>query len=231
MKFPKTLVGVLCAIAVFAFALGLSACSQPADSTSSDTPATQEAPDTQEAPETQEEPDGQEGSDMQNPYSTGIHHAEIVIRDYGTVRVELNANIAPITVANFARLADEGFYSGTVFHRIIPGFMAQGGADLFGSQPSIVGEFSENGRPNTISHVRGVISMARAQDYNSASTQFFICHGDASYLDGNYAAFGRVTSGMEVIDEIMDRLGPTDRNGVLLYEEDMPVIESVTMID
>ena len=168
---------------------------------------------------------------MADQYATGIHHAEIVIRDYGTVRVELNANIAPITVANFARLANEGFYTGTVFHRIIPGFMAQGGADVTRSQPNIEGEFEANGHVNTISHVRGVISMARANDPNSASTQFFICHGDSTFLDGNYAAFGHVTAGIEVIDAMMERLGPTNSNGVLLSEADMPVIDSVTMID
>ena len=138
----------------------------------------------------------------------GIHHAEIVVQDYGTIRVELDGDTAPITVANFMKLAEDGFYDGLTFHRIMKGFMIQGGDPrkngTGGSDEKIAGEFAANGYENNISHLRGTISMARAKDYNSASSQFFIVHDDsaARSLDGLYAAFGRVTEGMEVVDAI-----------------------------
>ncbi len=122
------------------------------------------------------------------------------------IKLELNAKVAPKTVANFEKLVKQGFYDGLTFHRIIPGFMIQGGDPLGngmgGSAENIVGEFSSNGYQNNLKHKRGVISMARAQDPNSASSQFFIMHQDAPHLDGNYAAFGQVIEGMEVVDEI-----------------------------
>lgn len=123
-----------------------------------------------------------------------------------TIRLELDPKAAPITVANFKKLVREGFYDGLTFHRIIPGFMIQGGDPLGngmgGSKENIKGEFAANGVRNPISHKRGVISMARAQDPDSASSQFFIMHADAGYLDGQYAAFGHVVDGMETVDEI-----------------------------
>lgn len=123
-----------------------------------------------------------------------------------TIRLELDPKAAPITVANFEKLVREGFYDGLTFHRIIPGFMIQGGDPLGngmgGSKENIKGEFAANGVRNPISHKRGVISMARAQDPDSASSQFFIMHADAGYLDGQYAAFGHVVDGMETVDEI-----------------------------
>ena len=122
------------------------------------------------------------------------------------IRIELDPEAAPITVANFEKLVREGFYDGLTFHRIIPGFMIQGGDPngngTGGSKENIKGEFASNGVNNPISHVRGVISMARAQDPDSASSQFFIMHADAKYLDGQYAAFGHVVDGMDVVDEI-----------------------------
>lgn len=124
----------------------------------------------------------------------------------GIIRIELDPNAAPITVANFEKLVKEGFYDGLTFHRIIPGFMIQGGDPkgngTGGSKEHIKGEFASNGVQNPIAHKRGVISMARAMDPNSASSQFFIMHDDAPHLDGNYAAFGRVVDGMGVVDEI-----------------------------
>lgn len=120
--------------------------------------------------------------------------------------VELYPKEAPITVANFLKLVNDGFYNGLIFHRVISGFMVQGGDPLGtgygGSENSIKGEFRANGVNNTIRHTRGVISMARSQSPNSASSQFFIMHKDAPYLDGQYAAFGKVVEGIDVVDEI-----------------------------
>ena len=124
----------------------------------------------------------------------------------GKIELELYPEHAPKTVANFENLVKEGFYDGLTFHRVIPGFMIQGGDPLGngmgGSENKIVGEFRSNGHQNPIRHTRGVISMARAFDKNSASSQFFIMHADAPHLDGQYAAFGKVISGIEVVDEI-----------------------------
>jgi peptidyl-prolyl cis-trans isomerase B (cyclophilin B) len=124
----------------------------------------------------------------------------------GIIDIELYEDIAPITCENFKKLVSEGFYDGLIFHRVIAGFMIQGGdptgTGCGGSDKNIKGEFMLNGVQNSISHVRGVISMARSQSYNSASSQFFICHADAKFLDGQYAGFGKVVSGLEVVDEI-----------------------------
>ncbi len=124
----------------------------------------------------------------------------------GKIELELDATAAPKTVANFEKLVKEGFYDGLTFHRVIPGFMIQGGDPqgngMGGSDENIVGEFRANGFNNPLKHTRGVISMARAFNPNSASSQFFIMHADAPHLDGQYAAFGKVVSGMEVVDEI-----------------------------
>ena len=128
------------------------------------------------------------------------------------IKLELNAEAAPLTVENFLSLVKEGFYDGLIFHRVIPGFMIQGGDPLGngmgGSEKKIKGEFAANGHPNPLKHTRGVISMARAMDKNSASSQFFIMHADAPHLDGQYAAFGKVVEGMDTVDEIASI--PTD---------------------
>ena len=128
------------------------------------------------------------------------------------IELELYPEAAPITVKNFEKLVGEGFYDGLIFHRVIAGFMIQGGDPLGngmgGSDENIKGEFLANGHNNPIKHTRGVISMARAFDKNSASSQFFIMHADAPHLDGQYAAFGKVVSGMETVDEIASV--PTD---------------------
>ena len=124
----------------------------------------------------------------------------------GKMTLELYPEKAPITVANFVKLAKSGFYNGIIFHRVIAGFMIQGGdptgTGMGGPGHNIKGEFAANGVPNDIKHVRGVISMARAYDPNSAGSQFFIMHADASYLDGQYAAFGKMLDGFETLDEI-----------------------------
>ncbi len=164
----------------------------------------------------------------------GIHHAEIVIKDFGTVKVELDGDKAPITVQNFMDLATEGFYDGLTFHRIMEGFMIQGGDPngdgTGGSDKNIKGEFAANGVNNDISHKKGVISMARAQDPDSASSQFFIVQEDSEFLDGQYAAFGHVTEGMEFVDIIAKEAKPVDDNGTIPKEE-QPVIETIRIID
>ena len=136
----------------------------------------------------------------------------IEMENGGKIELELYPEAAPKTVANFLKLVGEGFYDGLIFHRVIPGFMIQGGDPqgngMGGAKENVIGEFKANGFDNPIKHVRGVISMARAYNPNSASSQFFIMHANAPHLDGQYAAFGRVVSGIEVVDEIASI--PTD---------------------
>ena len=165
---------------------------------------------------------------------TGKHHVEITVKEYGTIAVELDADNAPISATNFIKLAEEGFYDGLTFHRIISGFMIQGGDPLGngtgGSKENIKGEFTANGVDNPLKHTRGAISMARAKDPDSASSQFFIMHQEAPHLDGLYACFGYVTSGIEVVDAICDAVKVEDRNGTVL-SKNQPVIESIKVID
>ena len=143
-----------------------------------------------------------------------------------SIVVELNAAAAPITVENFKNLVAQGFYNGLIFHRVISGFMIQGGdpqgTGMGGSKQTIKGEFKVNGVNNPISHDRGVISMARSQFYNSASSQFFICHANAKFLDGQYAAFGKVVEGIETVDKIATV--PTDRNDRPLQEQKIKTV-------
>ena len=164
----------------------------------------------------------------------GTHHAEIEIQDYGTITVELDGDAAPITVQNFMDLANAGFYDGLTFHRIISGFMMQGGDPngngTGGSENTIKGEFSANGVENPLSHTRGAISMARAQAPDSASSQFFICHADSTFLDGQYACFGYVTDGMDVVDAVCEAAQPTDDNGTIPADQ-QPVITAIRITD
>lgn len=158
---------------------------------------------------------------------------DIVIRDYGTITVQLDGSAAPITVENFVTLAKEGFYDGLTFHRIIEGFMMQGGdpdgTGFGGSDKAIKGEFPSNGVDNPLSHTRGAISMARTNQPDSASSQFFIVHKDASRsLDGDYAVFGYVTEGIEVVDAVCEAAQPVDNNGTI-PPASQPVIESITV--
>lgn len=140
--------------------------------------------------------------------------AEIELKDGGVIALELYPETAPISVDNFVKLAKDGFYDGVIFHRVVPGFVIQGGdptgTGMGGPGYQIKGEFLANGVRNTLKHTRGVLSMARAQAYDSAGSQFFIMVDDAPHLDGQYAAFGRVTSGMEVVDKIVE----DSQNGV-----------------
>ena len=168
-------------------------------------------------------------------YLTGKHHAEIVIAEYGKLELELDADVAPITVTNFVNLAKKGFYNGLTFHRIMSGFMIQGGDPngdgTGGSEETIKGEFKSNGIENTMSHKRGVISMARTQnDPDSASSQFFIVQADSDFLDGDYAAFGKVTAGMDIVDKLCQSVQPIDNNGTVPADQ-QPKITAIKVID
>lgn len=167
------------------------------------------------------------------------YYADIEIADYGTITVELDQEAAPVTVSNFVNLAQNGFYDGLTFHRIMEDFMMQGGdpngdgtggnTDENGNEVNIVGEFTDNGYENSLSHTRGAISMARATDYNSASSQFFIVHEDSSAsLDGQYAVFGYVTEGLDIVDSVCESAEPTDDNGTIEADA-QPVITSITI--
>ena len=191
-----------------------------------------------------------------------IKYVEISFKRFGKVVVLLDATTAPITVNNFISLVESGFYDGLKMHRIIQDFMIQGGDPkgngTGGSDKTITGEFSSNGRKNDISHIKGVISMARSDDKNSASSQFFICNADASAsLDGNYAAFGYVVDGLSVVDKITKKVFPKTKyadyyndygidptyntykhyvwqylgNGALESKNDQPVIEYIKVLD
>ncbi|MGN1027372.1 MAG: peptidylprolyl isomerase [Faecousia sp.] len=171
------------------------------------------------------------GISEENEADAAASYAAVIeVADYGTITIALDAAAAPKTVANFVSLAREGFYDGLTFHRIIDGFMIQGGDPngdgTGGSDQTIPGEFSSNGVENNLSHTRGAVSMARSDDYDSASSQFFIVHQNSTYLDGNYAVFGYVTDGMDVVDAICAAATPTDNNGSIAPEE-QPVITSI----
>ena len=212
----------ICMLLVLLLALSCAACGVNGAPQASHAPSA--APTA--APEMEAAPETESGSEL--------HHVEISIRDYGTVKLELDAAAAPVTVQNFLDLAGRGFYDGLTFHRIMDGFMIQGGdpegRGTGGSGTNIQGEFAANGWDNPISHKKGVISMARARSYDSASSQFFICVGDAEFLDGQYAAFGRVTEGMEIVEQIARDARPIDNNGTIPAEQ-QPVIESIKVID
>ena len=173
-------------------------------------------------------------TEAQSGGADAAYTAQIQVEGYGTITVALDASAAPETVENFVSLAREGFYDGLTFHRIIEGFMLQGGDPngdgTGGSETTIKGEFSDNGVENPLSHTRGAISMARSDDYDSASSQFFIVQEDSTYLDGSYAAFGYVTEGMDVVDAICADAAPIDSNG-LIAPEAQPVITSVTILE
>lgn len=159
---------------------------------------------------------------------------EIIVKNYGSINLELDRDNAPLTVENFLNLVEDKFYDNLTFHRIIKGFMIQGGSpngnSSGGLAKTIKGEFKANNVNNKLSHVRGTISMARAEDYNSASSQFFIMHKDNTSLDGQYAAFGKVISGMEVVDKIAENTKAEDDNGTVL-SKNQPIIESIRIIE
>lgn len=160
----------------------------------------------------------------------GNYQVEIKIKDYGTIYAEIDADTAPITVTNFVNLCKNHFYDGLTFHRIIKDFMIQGGDPngdgTGGSEETIKGEFTDNGVENPLKHTRGALSMARSQDNDSASSQFFIVQKTASHLDGQYAVFGYVYEGMDIVDKICDDVQVEDNNGTVA-KENQPVIESI----
>lgn len=178
------------------------------------------------------EPTGEVGE-----YLSDKHYAEIEIEGFGVIKLELDADIAPISVTNFVQLAKDGFYDGLTFHRIIDGFMIQGGdgtTNTNGEEKKcepIKGEFSSNGIENNLLHERGVISMARiAKQNNSADSQFFIVQTDSPHLDGDYAAFGKVIEGMEIVDEICEKTPVLDQNGTV-SQENQPVIQTIRIVE
>lgn len=212
-KISSKALSLVCIIAVMSLCFVLSSCGDNSSSQGDITTETNPKVSTE---------------DVANLGNTAI----IDVRDYGKITIELKPEIAPITVENFKKLVSEHFYDGLTFHRIMEGFMIQGGDPLGngtgGSEETIRGEFSINGFENNLSHTRGVISMARSNDPNSASSQFFIVHQDSTFLDGQYAAFGVVTDGMDVVDKIAEDSNPVDNNGTILANE-QPVINSITL--
>jgi len=215
----------------FIIALGALLCFG-AGCAGSDTPASEpeSAPDPvqEPTPESNPEPAPEGQADVPPPE---IITGTIEMDDGGLITFELYHDIAPESVRNFVELARNGFYDGLKFHRIISGFMIQGGCpdSTGGGNPgySILGEFEANDVINNLSHTRGVMSMARSNDFNSAGSQFFICHGNPVNLDGGYAAFGMVTSGMEIVDTLAET--PVINNNGGVAPEDMPVIKSITI--
>jgi peptidyl-prolyl cis-trans isomerase B (cyclophilin B) len=214
-------------------ALTLAACGGSSQSSSASSSSSSTPSDTSSAEAGHITASGTLTTPYDEGYSSGLHHATIVVKDYGTIKVELDADTAPVTVSNFAHLANQGFYDGLKFHRIMKDFMVQGGDPkgdgTGGSDVNIIGEFSANGKKNDIKHERGVISMARSSSNNSASSQFFIMHKTTASLDGQYAAFGHVTEGMDVVDKLAE-VPATDDNGTVA-EENKPIIESIKMDD
>lgn len=178
-----------------------------------------------------------------NKSKTTLHHVEIEVKDYGVIKAELDEASAPITVKNFIKLSKKGFYNGLTFHRIKEGFVIQGGDPdkdgNGGSSSNIKGEFAANGVENPLSHVRGVLSMARnSVNMDSASSQFFIVQSDSTFLDGQYAAFGYVTAGMEIVDKICSDITKQEESGVfpkdpngMIPEAYQPVITAIRVID
>ncbi len=207
MKMTKRFISVLCAMLVMTACIFISGCSGNETSSNAEETTIKE---------------------VSKPV------AVIDIKDYGKITLELEPDSAPITVENFVKLANEGFYDGLTFHRIINGFMMQGGdpqgTGMGGSEQTIKGEFANNGVQNSLSHTRGAISMARSNDMDSASSQFFIVHQDSTFLDGQYAAFGYVTDGMDIVDKICENTPVTDNNGTV-EKKNQPVINTITITE
>ena len=233
----SVLIGACVVIALLIFGLSSDSTDTTADGENASTTATDTVDtteDTAATDATEETTEGTEGTDAAAGTldESLTYYADIVIADYGTITVELDQASAPITVANFVELAESGFYDGLTFHRIIEGVMMQGGCPegtgYGGAEETIVGEFSANGYDNQLSHTRGAISMARSNDYDSASSQFFIVQEDYISWDGQYAVFGYVIEGMDVVDTVCDAAEPTDSNGSI-SAEDQPVITSITI--
>ena len=236
MKHANLIVSLLLALTML---LCCAACGQSAAPAQSQETAGTENTETPAEPVEEDDDDNElpiipESAPAAPAEPSTLHHVQISIRDYGTVTLELDSEAAPITVQNFLDLARSGFYDGLTFHRIMDGFMIQGGdptgTGMGGSSQKIKGEFAQNGWDNPISHKTGVISMARAQNPDSADSQFFICVADVPHLDGFYAAFGHVTEGLEIVLQIAKDARPIDDNGTI-PAQDQPVIESISVLD
>ena len=227
MKKRKLITGILTAVVITALLAGCGSGNTAENTDDAGGVAEEEAVyETGEA----EEDGAQQDNDSEVTEYPGTPFAQIDVENYGTIKVQLEPSQAPVTVKNFIDLAESGFYDGLTFHRIIDGFMIQGGDPegngTGGADHEIKGEFALNGIENNISHVRGVISMARSQDPDSASSQFFIVQADSEFLDGQYAGFGFVTEGIEIVDQICKDAGPVDDNGTIL-PQDQPVIKGI----
>lgn len=232
----KSLLAILLVL-VMMLTLVLSSCfgSEESTDSSSQSQITQndndKDNDDKNSDSTESDSNEENGGKTEEVVYKATHTATIVIEEFGTIELELYGELAPITVANFVALAEDGFYDGLTFHRIMSNFMIQGGGfNVRGAQipaDSIKGEFLSNGFNNPIKHERGVISMARTDDKDSASSQFFIMHADSPHLDGEYAAFGKVTSGIEVVDKICDEV-PQGYNGAVEHWH-RPIIDSITV--
>ena len=219
---------ILCLVLVLIMAVSLAGCGE------------NEFTDTTAANETADKTNGKEAviseytADEKLSAQAEKVMVEITMKDGGVMKLELYPALAPITVANFKKLAEEGFYDGLTFHRIIEGFMIQGGdpegTGMGGSKKTIKGEFASNGVENNISHKRGVISMARSGDPDSASSQFFICHADSEFLDGQYAAFGQLIEGSEVLDTLATTTPVLDNNGTVAAAK-QPVIKTIKIVE
>ena len=235
----RTSITIVAIICIVAFILVFSRSGN--DDTNADSVETTET--TVSDSETEEQENSTDGAEdetsvedtaVSEEFDTSLtYYADIEIEDYGTITVLLDQEAAPVTVENFVTLAESGFYDGLTFHRIIEGFMMQGGDPngdgTGGSDETIVGEFTDNGHDNDLSHTRGAISMARSSEYDSASSQFFIVHEDSSSsLDGQYAVFGYVTEGMEIVDEVCETAEPTDDNGSIASDK-QPIIKAITI--
>lgn len=233
---------LLLALMCMTLALFTAACSDSGSKTENKQEETKKDEETKKQEETkkdeenkEDEKDKDEDSTMPGSVEGGKKYTAVISVDgYGDITLTLDEGIAPKTVDNFVKLANEGFYDGLTFHRIMDGFMIQGGDPegngTGGSDETIEGEFLSNGFKNTLSHKKGVISMARSQNPNSASSQFFIVESDSEFLDGEYAAFGYVTDGMDIVEKIAEDAKPVDSNGTIDPTE-QPVITSITVTE
>ncbi len=235
----KYILLLLCILTLALSGCGSKKDAAPADSGAEKTEQTDMKETAAEAGQAQETGEGagesgEQADEQSEELLSGEHHIVISVKDYGDISLTLDADAAPITVTNFIGLAKSGFYDGLTFHRIMDGFMIQGGDPLGngtgGAEKTIKGEFASNGVPNPIAHTEGVISMARSQFKDSASSQFFIMVADAAYLDGEYAAFGHVTEGLDIVKKIAADARPIDRNGTIPPEA-QPVMEKITVLD
>ena len=193
----KRMKRILACVLAAAALLSLAGCKKSEKKAAADEPLTMDA--------VRKEIDSKKVSDFTET-DEQTNYVKLTITGYGELVVRLRPDVAPISVENFQRLVAKGYYDGKLFHRVFPGFMIQGGSEkgdgMPGSEPSIKGEFSANGVENNLSHVRGVLSMARATPMDSGSTQFFLMHADYTSLDGNYAAFGYIVAGLETVDKV-----------------------------